>query len=47
MVDAFWSHTFNDWSQIESPSPIGENAVHGLNLDWRRFVTDQTISFSK
>ncbi|MFO6496639.1 MULTISPECIES: beta-galactosidase [Bacillus] len=41
----FWSHTFNDWSQIESPSPIGEHAVHGLNLDWRRFVTDQTISF--
>jgi beta-galactosidase len=41
----FWSHTFNDWSQIESPSPIGENMVHGLNLDWRRFVTDQTISF--
>lgn len=42
---AFWSHTYSDWSQIESPSPIGENAVHGLNLDWRRFVTDQTISF--
>lgn len=41
----FWSHSYNDWSQIESPSPIGENAVHGLNLDWRRFVTDQTISF--
>jgi beta-galactosidase len=41
----FWSHTYNDWSQIESPSPIGENMVHGLNLDWRRFVTDQTISF--
>ncbi|MDQ0230869.1 beta-galactosidase [Metabacillus malikii] len=42
---AFWSHTFTDWSQIESPSPLGENAVHGHNLDWRRFVTDQTISF--
>lgn len=41
----FWSHTFSDWSQIESPSPIGENAVHGLNLDWKRFVTDQTIDF--
>ncbi|MED4224012.1 beta-galactosidase [Neobacillus cucumis] len=41
----FWSHTFTDWSQIESPSPIGESMVHGLNLDWRRFVTDQTISF--
>lgn len=43
----FWSHTFNEWSQVESPSPIGENAVHGLNLDWRRFVTDQTIDFYK
>ncbi|WP_170008830.1 beta-galactosidase [Bacillus fonticola] len=41
----FWSHTYSEWSQIESPSPIGENAVHGLNLDWRRFITDQTISF--
>ncbi|HLQ97405.1 MAG TPA: beta-galactosidase [Candidatus Dormibacteraeota bacterium] len=43
----FWSHTYSDWSQIESPSPIGEKEVHGLNLDWRRFVTDQTISFYK
>lgn len=41
----FWSHTFSEWSQIESPSSIGENMVHGLNLDWKRFVTDQTISF--
>lgn len=41
----FWSHTYTDWSQIESPSSIGENAVHGLNLDWKRFVTDQTIDF--
>ncbi|WP_066054216.1 beta-galactosidase [Robertmurraya korlensis] len=41
----FWSHTYSEWSQVESPSPIGENMVHGLNLDWRRFVTDQTISF--
>jgi beta-galactosidase len=43
----FWSHTFSDWAQIESPSPNGESMVHGLNLDWRRFVTDQTISFYK
>lgn len=41
----FWSHTFTDWSQVESPSSIGESMVHGLNLDWRRFVTDQTINF--
>src|SRR3712207_7008688 len=36
---AFWSHTFTDWSQIESPAPHGEQLVHGLNLDWKRFVT--------
>ncbi|WP_462410850.1 beta-galactosidase [Neobacillus sp. Marseille-QA0830] len=43
----FWSHTYSDWSQIESPSPNGERMVHGLKLDWRRFVTDQTIDFYK
>ena len=42
---SFWSHTYNDFSQIESPSPIGENSVHALNLDWKRFVTDMTIDF--
>ena len=41
----FWSHTFTDWSQIESPSPVGEPFLHGLNLDWKRFITDQTIDF--
>jgi len=41
----FWSHTITDWQQVESPSPIGETMVHGQNLDWKRFVTDQTIDF--
>ncbi len=44
---AFWSHTYTDWSQIEPPSPVGESSLHGLNLDWKRFVTDQTIDFMK
>lgn len=43
----FWSHTITEWDQIESPSPIGESAVHGMNLDWRRFVSYQTIDFYK
>jgi len=43
----FWSHTFTTWDQIESPSPIGENQVHALNLDWKRFVTDRTIDFMR
>lgn len=42
---AFWSHTYTDWSQIEPPSPIGETSIHGLSLDWKRFVTDQTLDF--
>jgi len=43
----FWSHTYTDWTQLESPAPHGENQVHGLTLDWKRFVTDQTIDFFK
>jgi len=42
---AFWSHTYTEWEQIESPSPIGESLLHGLTIDWKRFVTDQTIDF--
>ncbi|MBE0698070.1 MAG: beta-galactosidase [Anaerolineaceae bacterium] len=42
---AFWSHTYTDWEQIESPSPIGEMTLHGLNLDWKRYTTDQMIDF--
>ncbi|MCC7491596.1 MAG: beta-galactosidase [Fimbriimonadaceae bacterium] len=42
---AFWSHTYTAWSQIESPSPLGETCTHGLQLDWQRFVTAQTIDF--
>ena len=41
----FWSHTYNSFNQVESPSSIGDHGLHGLNLDWKRFVTDQTIDF--
>jgi beta-galactosidase len=41
----FWSHTYTNWEQIEPPSPVGESSLHGLNLDWKRFVSDQTIDF--
>ena len=43
----FWSHTYTDWAQVEPPSPIGETNTHGLTLDWRRFVTCQTVDFMK
>ncbi|WP_199615204.1 beta-galactosidase [Paenibacillus alkalitolerans] len=44
---AFWSHTYTSWEQIESPAPHGEKMVHAMNLDWRRFVTDQTVDFCR
>jgi len=44
---SFWSHVYTAWEQIESPSPIGENRLHGLKIDWNRFVTAQTVDFIK
>ncbi len=41
----FWSHTYDSFDQIEAPSPITETGIHGLNLDWRRFVSQQTTDF--
>ena len=41
----FWSHQYQKFEQIESPSSIGEHSVHGLVLDWKRFVTDRTVDF--
>ena len=43
----FWSHTITRWSQLESPASHGESMVHGLNLDWKRFVTDLTLDFMR
>ena len=42
---AFWSHTYTDWEQIHSPSPRGEDELHGLKLDWKRFVSEQLQDF--
>ncbi len=41
----FWSHGYSDFDEIEVPSARGEHMVHGMNLDWRRFVTHQTKEF--
>jgi beta-galactosidase len=37
----FWSHSFTDWDQI---LPV-DHSIHGMMLDWRRFLTLQTIDF--
>ncbi len=41
----FWSKGFSRFDEIESPAPQGEHAIHGLQLDWLRFVTYQTKNF--
>ena len=43
----FWSHTYSDFSQVHSPSADSERGTHGLNLDWKRFVTHQTVDFMR
>jgi len=37
----FWSHRFTDWSQIVTL----DKSIHGLCLDWRRFMTEQVADF--
>jgi beta-galactosidase len=39
----FWSHAFTEWDQI---LPV-DHSIHGMMLDWRRFLTQQTIDFFK
>ena len=40
----FWSHTYSDFSEIEPPSPRGDS-FSALELDWKRFVMEQTTNF--
>ena len=47
MVECVWSHTYTDWEQIHSPSPRGEDELHGLKLDWKRFVSEQLQDFCR
>ena len=44
---SFWSHTYDNFDQIEPPGKNTETGIHGLNLDWKRFVTHQTKDFIK
>lgn len=43
----FWAQTYTSWDQIHSPVSNGVTTVHGLNLDWKRFVTAQMVDFYK
>ena len=43
----FWSHNYNDFSQIEPPYSNGEYSIMGLNLEWKRFTTWNMTDYMK
>lgn len=43
----FWSHTFDSFEQVEPPTSLTDKEMHGLNLDWHRFVSHQTLDFMR
>lgn len=43
----FWSHTYQDFSQIEPPFQNGEASIMGLNLEWKRFTTFNMTDYMK
>jgi beta-galactosidase len=40
---AFWSQTFQAWDQVDPR----ETPMDGLQLDWQRFTTHQTVDFMR
>lgn len=43
----FWSHTYHSFDEVQAPSPLGEDHVHALKLDWKRFSSDNALDFCK
>lgn len=44
---AFWSHVYTAWSQIPVPLETGGVPNPGLDLDYRRFMSDIYVSFQQ
>jgi len=44
---AFWSHVYTDWSQIPLPVETGGIPNPGLDLDYRRFMSDVYVRFQQ
>lgn len=43
----FWSHVYTDWSQIPTPSSVGNSPNPGLALDYFRFMSDSYRVYQK
>jgi beta-galactosidase len=44
---AFWSHVYDEWSQIPVPLQTGGVPNPGLDLDYRRFMSDCHVRFQQ
>jgi beta-galactosidase len=44
---AFWSHIYTEWSQIPVPLETGGVPNPGLDLDYRRFMSDAYVHFQQ
>lgn len=43
----FWSHIYNDWSEIPVPKTTGGSPNPGLALDFYRFSSDSYVAYQK
>jgi beta-galactosidase len=43
----FWSHVYNDWSEIPAPLKTGMSPNPGLALDYYRFSSDSYVRYQK
>ncbi len=41
----FWSARYESWDDIAAPGPLEQWALPAQQLDWNRFVSDQTVDF--
>lgn len=44
---SFWSHTYNDWSQIPAPRKGNNRHNPGLVLDFARFCSDTVVDYQQ
>jgi len=42
----FWSHTYNDFSEVPVPGPTITTHNPALRLDWERFCSENIVSFA-
>lgn len=45
--NTFWSHNYQSFEQIEAPTEEGEAHLPMLNVEWKKFTTENTADFMR